>query len=95
MVWVNAADRIVRVRLESCPGCKLNRLSEVKAFVYEDFPNYENAEFKKIHGASPVLLFLNEADEIVEKHSLEHLSRQKCNELLTERGFTTRKNKEL
>jgi hypothetical protein len=94
---LNAAEgkKITSVRLESCPSCKLNRLPDVKAFVYEDFPKYDNAEFKKIHGAPPELLFLDDNDELVEKHALEHLSRKECNKLLQDRGFTPRASKEL
>ncbi|XP_044262947.1 selenoprotein M-like [Tribolium madens] len=89
-----ANTKIARARVESCPSCKLNRLPEVKAFIYEDLPKYDNTEFKKIQGAPPVLLFLNDADEIVEQHSLEKFSRQECNNLLKSKGFNI-KDKEL
>lgn len=67
----------------------------MKAFVYEDLPKYDNTEFKKIQGAPPVLFFLNDSDEVVEEHSLEHLTRDECNNLLQSRGFTIKNKKEL
>ncbi|KAL3244914.1 hypothetical protein MRX96_018497 [Rhipicephalus microplus] len=66
---------------------------EVKRFVYDDIPEYPNAEFKVIHGAKPEILFLNAAGEEVERLSLEQRSRDECNQLLTDRGFV-RKVKE-
>ncbi|KAJ8912936.1 hypothetical protein NQ315_017267 [Exocentrus adspersus] len=88
-------DEIVKVRLESCPGCSLNRLSEVKSFFYEDVPKYENVEWKKISGAPPEMIFLNEADEEIERHILSRLTREECNRLLQSKGFKPTKDKEL
>nr|CAI5819331.1 unnamed protein product [Callosobruchus analis] len=87
-----ADSHIVRARLESCPGCSLNRLPEVKAFVYDDIPKYENVEWKKISGAPPELIFLNEADEEVERYFLSTLNRVECNKLLQSKGFKLKEN---
>nr|CAH7746361.1 unnamed protein product [Callosobruchus chinensis] len=87
-----ADNHIVRARLESCPGCSLNRLQEVRAFVYDDIPKYENVEWKKISGAPPELIFLNEADEEVERHLLGRLNRDECNKLLQSKGFKLKEN---
>ncbi|CAH1999536.1 unnamed protein product [Acanthoscelides obtectus] len=83
----SADNQIVRARLESCPGCSLNRLPEVRAFVYEDIPKYENVEWKKISGAPPELIFLNDADEEMERYFLDRLNRDECNKLLQSKGF--------
>lgn len=72
---------------QSCPGCSLNRLKDVKTFVYDDVPKYENVEFKRISGHPPELVFLNAADEELERIPLSKLNRRECNELLTEKGF--------
>ncbi|KAJ8967538.1 hypothetical protein NQ314_002853 [Rhamnusium bicolor] len=80
---------------KSCPGCSLNRLPDVKSFFYEDVPKYENVEWKKISGAPPELIFLNEADEEVERHLLSRLNRDECNNLLQSKGFEPNKDKEL
>lgn len=52
-----------------------------------DVPKYENVEWKKIQGAPPEILFLNEADEVVEREMLEKYNRKECNELLVSKGF--------
>ncbi|XP_015600570.1 selenoprotein M [Cephus cinctus] len=75
-------------RVESCRGCSLNRLPEVKKFVFEDLPLYENIEFKPIPGAIPELILLNENEEEVERLQLSQLNREECNELLSSKGFT-------
>lgn len=71
----------------------MNRLPEVKQFIYEDVPHYDNVEFKKIHGAIPELLFLNSADEEVDRIKLSSLNRNECNELLKEKGFVKKNDK--
>ncbi|VEN60100.1 unnamed protein product [Callosobruchus maculatus] len=88
----SADNQIVRARLESCPGCSLNRLPEVRAFVYDDIPKYENVEWKKISGAPPELIFLNEADEELERYFLSKLNRDECNQLLQSKGFKLKEN---
>lgn len=75
---------------QSCPGCSLNRLPEVKAFIYEDVPKYENVEFKRVQGLKPDLVFLNEDDGEIERIPLSQLTRKQCNNLLEERGFVQR-----
>ncbi|VEN60099.1 unnamed protein product [Callosobruchus maculatus] len=75
-----------------CPGCSLNRLPEVRAFVYDDIPKYENVEWKKISGAPPELIFLNEADEELERYFLSKLNRDECNQLLQSKGFKLKEN---
>lgn len=74
-------------RVESCRGCSLNRLPEVKKFIYEDIPLYENVEFKPIPGAMPELVLLRENFEEVERIQLSQLNREECNELLISKGF--------
>lgn len=58
-------------------------------------PKYENVEWKKISGAPPEVIFLNEADEEVERHLLGRLTREECNKLLQSKGFKLTKYKEL
>ncbi|XP_056638907.1 selenoprotein M-like [Diorhabda sublineata] len=92
---VATSGKIVRARLESCPGCSLNRLLEVRQFAYEDIKKYKDVEWKKISGAKPELVFLNDQDEEIERVPLSTLNRKECNEVLTSRGFTQEKNEEL
>ncbi|XP_011883179.1 PREDICTED: selenoprotein M-like [Vollenhovia emeryi] len=74
-------------RVESCSGCSLNRLPDVKQFIFEDLPQYDNVEFKHIQGAIPELVLFNEQEEEVERLVLSKLTREECNELLLSKGF--------
>lgn len=65
----------------------MNRLPDVKKFIYEDVPKYENVEFKKIPGAPPELVLLGENDEELERIKLAPYNREECNQLLIEKGF--------
>lgn len=78
---------------QSCPGCSLNRRPDVKKFIYEDLPKYDNVEFKKIQGKLPELIILNSDDVELERISLGELNREECNNLLIDRGFTFNKDK--
>ncbi|KAM3961734.1 selenoprotein M [Aphomia sociella] len=84
---------ILSARIESCRGCSLNRLPEVKKFVMEDAPEYERMEVKFITGASPELVLLGDSDKELERLPLSNLSRQECNELLLNRGFIKKSKK--
>ncbi|XP_011258218.1 selenoprotein M-like [Camponotus floridanus] len=75
-------------RVESCSGCSLNRLPDVKEFIFKDLPNYNNVEFRHIQGAIPELVLFNEHEEEVERLVLSRLTREECNELLVSKGFT-------
>lgn len=59
----------------------------MKAFVYEDIPEYHNAEFKRLPGLPPVILFLNTDGEVVERLSMERMTREQCNQMMLDRGF--------
>ncbi|CAH0604473.1 unnamed protein product [Chrysodeixis includens] len=87
---------IVSGRIESCRGCSLNRLPEVKRFVMDDAPKYERLEVKFISGAPPELVLLGEGDLELERLPLSQLNREECNKLVESRGFTQKsKDKEL
>ncbi|CAH2074765.1 unnamed protein product, partial [Iphiclides podalirius] len=86
---------IASARIESCRGCSLNRLPEVKKFVMEDAPNYERLEVKFITGAEPEFILLDNGDRELERIPLSHLSRSECNELVQSKGFSKKiKNSE-
>ncbi|ENN81917.1 hypothetical protein HUJ04_006462 [Dendroctonus ponderosae] len=82
---------IVWARIESCAGCSLKRLIQVRDFLNVDVPKYENVEWKKIQGAPPEIIFFNEADQEVEREKLERYTRKECNELLVSKGFQKKK----
>lgn len=59
----------------------------MRAFVYEDIPQYHNAEFKRVPGHPPEILFLNANGEEVERLNMEKMTREKCNQMMLDRGF--------
>lgn len=65
----------------------MNRLPEVKKFIFADLPLFHNARFKSKPGAPPKLMLLNKAEEAVETIDLEKFNREECNELLLSKGF--------
>nr|NP_001299691.1 uncharacterized protein LOC106128355 precursor [Papilio xuthus]BAM18449.1 unknown secreted protein [Papilio xuthus] len=79
---------IASARIESCRGCSLNRLPEVKSFVMEDAPKYERLEVKFITGADPELILLDSNDRELERILLSRLSRSECNDLVQSKGFS-------
>ncbi|XP_028158297.1 selenoprotein M-like [Ostrinia nubilalis] len=84
---------IVSARIESCRGCSLNRLPEVKKFIMDDAPFYERLEVKFITGAPPELVLLGEGDRELERLPLSQLNRQECNDLVQEKGFVKKSKK--
>lgn len=87
-----ADNVIVRAVVESCGGWRLNRLPEVKRFIYEDIPLYHNVEFVRKPGAPPILMLKNNDGKDVEKIQLQDYNREQCNDLLLSRGFYKKKN---
>ncbi|XP_072746226.1 selenoprotein M-like [Anoplolepis gracilipes] len=90
----NSADNYYAfAKVESCSGCSLNRLPDVKQFIFEDLPNYNNVEFRHVQGAIPELVLFNKHEEEVERLVLSRLTREECNKLLISKGFS-KKSKE-
>lgn len=82
-----ATSSVVKARVESCGGWRLNRLPQIKKFIYEDIPLFHNVEFKSKPGANPDLLLLNSNDEIIERIDLSKFDREGCNQMLMAKGF--------
>ncbi|XP_063972357.1 selenoprotein M-like [Diachasmimorpha longicaudata] len=82
----------VHAIVESCSGCSLNRLPDVKEFINEDLPLYDRTEFKHIQGAPPELVLYDKHNEEVERLQLSRLTREECNELLQRKGFIRSKH---
>lgn len=72
----------------------MNRLPEVKKFIYEDVPLFHDVMFKPKGGAPPVLQLMNKDNEILEEIPLEKFSRQECNDLLVKLGFYKKSSNE-
>lgn len=86
--------RIAYAVIESCGGWRLNRLPEVKKFIFQDVPLFHNVEFKQIAAAPPDLVFLNKDKEEVERLDLSEKSQKECNQLLLDRGFYKKEKQE-
>ena len=83
-----SSGEIVKCKVESCGGWRLNRLPEVKKFLNEDFvAKYQNTEYKKVPGKAPEMFFLDENDEVVEKLNIEDMKRDELNKFIQEKGI--------
>ncbi|GAB6024025.1 hypothetical protein CHUAL_008748 [Chamberlinius hualienensis] len=85
---------VVRAVVESCDGCRLRKLQQVKDFITEDLPLFHNVEYKPIPQALPELILLNKNDEEVERIPLDQNDREDCNNLLLELGFYKKDSKD-
>lgn len=65
----------------------MNRLPEVRQFIYEDIPLFHDVEFVRKPGEPPFLHLLNASGQRVETVDLSVLNREQCNQELTKRGF--------
>jgi len=81
-------ELIYRAVIESCSGWRLNKLPEVKNFIFADFePLYERSVFIKIAGKSPEIIFFTESGKEVERINIEKFTRDELNELMVARGI--------
>lgn len=90
--WSYQDDEIEQVsmaEIQSCRGCALNKLPDVKAFIYEDVPHYPNVIFKPIPGAPPELVLYNNLHQEFRRLPLREKSREECNMLLKQYGFSS------
>lgn len=87
-------NKIASARIESCGGWQLNRLPEVKRFIYRDLPLFHNVEFKQISGAVPELIFLNKAGKEIERIPLSEKNQLECRQLLIIKGFYMKKSED-
>ncbi|XP_063725334.1 selenoprotein M-like [Symsagittifera roscoffensis] len=80
-------NAVFSARIESCSGCKLNRLPDVKRFLNQKAPLIHNVEVKWIGGANPDAFFLNKDGEIVETVDLTKFKSDGLIQLFVDRGF--------
>jgi len=94
LVLADVTDKDVALcRVESCGGWALNRLPEVKKFIYDDLPLFHNCDLKIVGGAKPEFFLINKHNEMIEKFPLSDLSREECNNLVKSKGFFKKENK--
>ncbi|TRY67087.1 hypothetical protein TCAL_05150 [Tigriopus californicus] len=78
-------------RIESCGGCRLQSLPEVRDFLREDFQNlYTHTIWKKMPGKWPELTFRNESQGVVERLDIRQYNRTELNQIMQDRGFQPR-----
>lgn len=65
----------------------MNRLPEVKKFIYEDIPLFHNVEFVKKPGASPTVALFDKSDKEFARHALSDMNREELNNFFLSRGF--------
>jgi len=81
-------NNIVTCVIESCAGWRLNRLPEVKNFIFQDFESkFDKTTFKKIPGKAPEAIFYNAAGKELERLNIEKLSRDELNKLMVTKGI--------
>ena len=80
--------KAVRALIESCSGCSLNRLHEVRKFVKQEAAYYEpQVKVNFIGGRKPVIHFFDAEDNKIETVDLSPLTTKECLALLDDRGF--------
>jgi len=80
-------------KIESCAGWRLNKLPEVKQFIFEDFEKkYERTTFKRMPGKSPEMIFLNANGEELERVDIAKMTRQELNKFVQAKGISLKSN---
>lgn len=88
-------ENVVFAEVQSCRGCQLRGLPEVKDFIFEDVPLYENVVFKPLQGAPPELILYGQDNKELQRIALREYTRLGCNELMDKYGFKKRNKSEL
>jgi len=66
----------------------LNKLPDVKNFIYGDFESkYERTTFKKIPGAPPVAIFYTQSGKELERVNIEKFDREELNKMMVSKGI--------
>eukprot|EP01112_Ceratiomyxa_fruticulosa_P021792 TRINITY_DN779_c0_g1_i2.p1 TRINITY_DN779_c0_g1~~TRINITY_DN779_c0_g1_i2.p1 ORF type:complete len:155 (-),score=46.15 TRINITY_DN779_c0_g1_i2:218-682(-) len=77
--------QITKAVLETCSGCRLKSLPQIRSFIQDDANKYEQFEVKYTRG-DPRIHFYNE-NNIVETIPISELDKNKVNELLLSKGL--------
>ena len=69
-------NSVYKAVIESCSGWRLNKLPEVKNFIYGDFESkYDRTVFKKIPGKAPEMIFYTQSGKELERLNIEKFDR--------------------
>jgi len=71
----------------------LNKLPEVKQFIYGDFESkYDRTVFKKIPGKAPEVIFYTQSGKELERLNIEKFDREELNKMMVSKGIPLKKN---
>ena len=71
----------------------MNKLPEVKQFIWEDLEKkYERTLFKRIPGKSPEMIFLNANGEELERIDISKMTRKELNAFIQKKGIPLKSN---
>jgi Sep15/SelM redox domain len=79
-------------RIETCSGCKLNRLHDVRKFVQEEHKKYTDLSVKFIAGHNPDLVILDEKETELERIDLTKYDLNGLHALMKAKGFQQKNN---
>jgi len=66
----------------------LNKLPEVKNFIYGDFESkYDRTVFKKIPGKAPEAIFYTQSGKELERLNIERFDREELNKMMVAKGI--------
>ena len=66
----------------------MNKLPEVKNFIYGDFESkYDRTVFKKIPGKAPEAIFFTQSGKEVERLNIEKFDRDELNKMMVAKGI--------
>lgn len=91
--WVEGLETlqspvISLARIESCGGCRLQSLPEVRDFLQNDFQHlYAHTLWKKMPGKWPELTFRDESQRVIERLDIRHHNRTQLNRIMQSHGF--------
>ena len=89
-VFVAAADSVSRAEIETCSGCKLNRLPDVKRFVTDEESgalSFASVTRKLIPAHNPDIVFYSVENMVVERIDMTKFTFDDLVSLLISRGF--------
>jgi len=81
--------------IESCGGWRLNKLKDVKSFIFGEFQtDYLRTSFTKIPGKSPEIVFYNVDNQEIERIPIDKMTREELNELMVDKGIEKKEKEE-
>jgi len=91
VVFDDVSDAVDKCVIESCAGWRLNRLPDVKAFIFQDFETkFDKTKFKEVAGMAPEAIFYNSAGKELERMSIENYNREQLNQLMLKKGIPSK-----